>query len=90
MLFEFATAARIIFGAGKLAEIGPLAAQCGQRALVVTGRNSERTAAVLSLLDDAGVATTVFSVEHCSSSWTLAQVVMVTCPSGFPPVLAQT
>jgi alcohol dehydrogenase class IV len=38
MRFEFATAGRIIFGAGTLSEVGPIAAGAGKRALVVTGR----------------------------------------------------
>jgi alcohol dehydrogenase class IV len=42
MRFEFATAARIIFGAGTLREVGPLAAEMGSRALVVTGRTALR------------------------------------------------
>ena len=37
MRFEFATATRIIFGAGVLREVGPLAAEMGRSALVVTG-----------------------------------------------------
>jgi alcohol dehydrogenase class IV len=39
MRFEFATAARIIFGAGTLREIGPIAREFGRHALVVTGRD---------------------------------------------------
>src|SRR5207247_9546375 len=42
MRFEFATATRIIFGAGTLREIGRLAKELGQRALLVTGRNLSR------------------------------------------------
>jgi alcohol dehydrogenase class IV len=37
MQFEFATATRIIFGAGKLREIGRIAELFGKRAFVVTG-----------------------------------------------------
>jgi hypothetical protein len=39
MRFEFATAQRIIFGMGVLAEAGPLAKGLGRRPLVVTGRD---------------------------------------------------
>ena len=42
MRFEFATATRIIFGAGVLHEVGPLAAEMGRKALVVTGGSPER------------------------------------------------
>ncbi len=42
MNFEFATATRIVFGPGKLDEIGTLVAGFGSRALIVTGRDSAR------------------------------------------------
>lgn len=64
MAFEFATAGRIIFGAGRLAEVGAIAAQMGRRALVVTGRRSERAAPLVASLHAAGVATVTFSVAH--------------------------
>ncbi len=38
--FEFATATRIIFGAGTLRQIGTVAAEMGHKALVVTGRTA--------------------------------------------------
>ncbi len=37
MRFEFATAGRIVFGQGSIAELGPAAKALGSRALVVTG-----------------------------------------------------
>jgi len=51
MRFEFASAARIIFGPGTVNQIGVLAQELGQRALVTTGldpAHSERTLAALS------------------------------------------
>ena len=62
MKFEFATATRIIFGPGALREIGTLAGGCGQRALVVMGRDSSRAEKLLGLLREAGVSATTFSV----------------------------
>lgn len=62
MRFEFATAGRIIFGAGVLREAGTIAAGLGQRALVVTGAQTERAAPLLERLDAAGVAWTLFPV----------------------------
>jgi alcohol dehydrogenase class IV len=44
MRFEFATATKIIFGAGTLREAGAAAKEFGQRALVVTGRDAKRAA----------------------------------------------
>ena len=50
--FEFATANRIIFGAGKLAEVAPAVQAFGRRALVVTGKSVERAHPLLDLLSD--------------------------------------
>jgi alcohol dehydrogenase class IV len=44
MRFEFATATRIIFGAGTLKEVGAIAAKMGSRALIVTGSSALRQA----------------------------------------------
>src|SRR5580692_12288268 len=61
MRFEFATADRIIFGSGTVREAGPFAAELGQRALVVTGRNSLRAELLLELLRKHNVDGIVFS-----------------------------
>jgi alcohol dehydrogenase class IV len=50
MQFEFATATRIIFGEGKVAELPELARSFGARPLVVTGATSDRAAALVSAL----------------------------------------
>ena len=62
MNFEFATAARIIFGPGKLRDVGTLAASLGKRALVVHGA-SARTRPLVDLLHAQGVTTTSLRVE---------------------------
>lgn len=62
MRFEFATATRIIFGAGTLNEVGPLAAQMGDHALVVTGRTVTRAAPLIEALKAQGLDITTFSV----------------------------
>lgn len=64
MRFEFATASRIIFGAGALADIGKIASEFGQRPLVVTGRNPARANRLLDLLSSARLATTCFSIAR--------------------------
>jgi alcohol dehydrogenase class IV len=51
MRFEFATAARILFGRGAVADLPKLAREFGSRALLVTGRNTERARAVRDALD---------------------------------------
>jgi len=62
MKFEFTTATRILFGTGRLNEIGGLAKSLGKRALVITGRNPQRAERFLGLLTQQGVATAVFRV----------------------------
>ncbi|MFQ3663029.1 MAG: iron-containing alcohol dehydrogenase [Chloroflexaceae bacterium] len=62
MRFEFATAGRIIFGAGALREAGALAAALGRRALVVGGANPDRLAPLLETLRATGVALVTFAV----------------------------
>jgi alcohol dehydrogenase class IV len=62
MRFEFATATRIIFGAGTLKEIGPAARELGRHALVVTGRDSSRAKRLLDLLGESGTTATTFPV----------------------------
>lgn len=62
MNFEFATATQIIFGPGTLKQVGPLTAKLGRRALVVTGRDTERAKSLLELLAQQGVAPDIFAV----------------------------
>ena len=61
--FEFATATRILFGPGKIEEVGPLAASLGQRVLLVAGRTSARMQHLSSLLQDQGVEIVNFQVS---------------------------
>ncbi len=62
MNFNFATAGRIFFGRGRLAEAGPFAAAMGNRALVVTGKNTDRAEPLVNALADFQVETEFFSV----------------------------
>ncbi len=61
--FEFATAARIIFGEGKLREIASIAPEFGQRALVVVGGAMERAQPLFDLLDQAKIEHSGFTVN---------------------------
>jgi alcohol dehydrogenase class IV len=63
MTFEFATAGRIVFGNGTLAQAAPAAARFGRRALVVTGRNTARAQALLDALKKEDVAFDLFPLE---------------------------
>jgi alcohol dehydrogenase class IV len=62
MRFEFATATRILFGPGTLGEVGPLAAEMGRRALVVTGNTPERARPLLEALNEQRIAGITFPV----------------------------
>jgi alcohol dehydrogenase class IV len=61
-MFEFATAARIIFGPGTSEELGSLARSFGARALVVHGRDAARVAPLVDRVREAGVFVTTAAV----------------------------
>ena len=60
--FEFATAARILFGEGTLRQVPAAAAALGRRALLVTGASPGRAAPLQKALEAAHVTTVVFPV----------------------------
>ena len=62
MNFEFATADRIVFGAGALQGIGPAYKGRSKRPLVVTGANPARAERLLSLLLQNAMQPVIFSV----------------------------
>src|SRR5262249_29374288 len=62
MRFEFATASRTLFGPGVWREVAPLAKEWGRRALVVTGRSTERANPLLKSLADHGRACATFVI----------------------------
>jgi alcohol dehydrogenase YqhD (iron-dependent ADH family) len=51
MQFEFATAAKIIFGAGKINSIGTLIEDYGNRVLIITGAPQSISEKLLNLLN---------------------------------------
>jgi alcohol dehydrogenase class IV len=61
--FEFATARRIIFGPGTLSEVAPMAAEMGDRPLLVTGRNADRAAPLLDALHSRKMKITLFQMS---------------------------
>src|SRR5262245_44356966 len=63
MRFEFATAARIVFGPGTLPEIVPAVRACGTHALIVTGKSPERAQVLCELLAAQSVGVATFSVD---------------------------
>jgi alcohol dehydrogenase class IV len=60
--FEFATAARILFGEGTLRQVPAAAATLGRRALLVTGASPDRAFPLQKALEAARVSTVPFSV----------------------------
>jgi alcohol dehydrogenase class IV len=62
--FEFGTAARIVFGAGRVAQLPEIVRSFGPRLLVVTGSNRARVEPVLSGLRDSGLEVTCFGIEN--------------------------
>ena len=62
MRFQFATANQIFFGSGTVNRVAPLAAERGNRPLVVTGRGSERVSPLMDALTSAGMEITRYSV----------------------------
>ena len=62
MRFEFATAGRILFGAGRCAEVPALAVPLGRCAFVVTSSH-ERAAALLDRLSALGISSVLFLVK---------------------------
>lgn len=62
MPFDFASAGRIIFGAGRLKELGGLASAYGHRALLVTGAQVGRAETVRQRLTEAGLSVGALSI----------------------------
>lgn len=62
MQFEFATAGRVLFGAGRSSELGAIAATLGTKALVVVGSTPERIAHLLDNLNQKNIDTQLFSI----------------------------
>jgi alcohol dehydrogenase class IV len=62
MRFEFATAGRVIFGAGTVKEAATAVQGWGERALLVVGKSAGRASILVKTLTDQGSQVTVFYV----------------------------
>jgi alcohol dehydrogenase class IV len=62
MDFEFATASRIIFGADKRLELGPLVRSYGEKVFLITGANAERASWATELFNREAVPFTTFQI----------------------------
>lgn len=60
--FEFATASRVLFGPGTLAEVPPAAAAIGRRVLAVI-ESTERSAGLFDLLHSAGLEVVPYPIR---------------------------
>jgi alcohol dehydrogenase class IV len=63
MAFEFATATKILFGAGSIAALPAQVRALGERALIVSGRSAERCSSAADALIAAGIEVSLFGVE---------------------------
>ncbi len=80
--FEFATASRILFGAGTVCQVASAARQMGSRALLVTGSNPERLDPVRADLESSGVACAPFAVKGEPTVETVRQGVKLAAEQG--------
>ena len=62
MRFEFATAGRVIFGAGTLKEAATAVSGWGEHALLVVGKSAERASGLIDDLTSRGIRVTIFHV----------------------------
>lgn len=63
MRFEFATAARIVFGPGSISQLAGIARELGgSRLLVVTGKSAARHGSILDQLRGGGFQTTCYGI----------------------------
>ncbi|MBN2011940.1 iron-containing alcohol dehydrogenase [candidate division KSB1 bacterium] len=63
MLFEFATATRIIFGNGTIKQVPAIAMDMGNKILVVTGSNADRAQVLLDQFPNPCVSVQTFQVH---------------------------
>jgi alcohol dehydrogenase class IV len=63
MRFDFVTAAKIVFGAGALKELGTLVAPLGKHVLLVTFKNPERASKAIEILKAQNIEVTVFPTD---------------------------
>jgi alcohol dehydrogenase class IV len=86
--FELAAPTRILFGAGRVREAGPLARELGAHALLVTGRTGDRKGVVAGALDAAAVRWTPFAVAGEPTLATAREGVAAARTAGCDQVIA--
>ena len=88
MRFEFATARRIIFGAGSLREVISEAPSLGRKCLVVSGRNGLRWPALLDQLKECGIAPILYPVTKEPTTGIVTQGALIAQDQGCDSVIA--
>lgn len=88
MRFEFATARRIIFGAGSLHEVISEAPSLGRKCLVVSGRNGLRWPALLDQLKECGIAPILYPVTKEPTTGIVTQGALIAQDQGCDSVIA--
>lgn len=89
MIFEFATAGRILFGAGKATMIPSLARDLGHRALVVLGGSERGREALTAGLAEAGLASVVVAVGGEPTTHQVDEATRLARAEGCDLVIAQ-
>jgi alcohol dehydrogenase class IV len=86
--FDFATAARVVFGAGKLQEAVGAAREFGSRVLLVSGASPDRANRLTAMLRGAGAEVSLFSVKGEPTIESVRQGVEAARESGSDVVIA--
>ena len=86
--FEFATATRIRFGRGAVADLPGLVAQLGQFILVVTGFDSGRADPTIKALRDRNLSLTTYSVKGEPTTESVAKALEIARKTGATAVVA--
>lgn len=86
--FEFSTATEIVFGRGRIAELGKRARALGQRALFVTGAHPERVRAVLERSGAGELVAATISIRSEPTTEDIRRGVTVVQDAGIDLVIA--
>src|SRR5262245_39732054 len=89
MIFEFATAGRILFGRGRSQQVPTLARDLGRRALVLLGGSGRGRDVLTAGLAGAGVESVVFYVSGEPTTHLVDEATAIARTQGCDLVIAQ-
>ena len=75
MLFEFATANRIVYGPGRIKELASLIPESKGKAFLITSQNVDRAQSVIDLLKQHNIDTVKFKVGHEPTTGSVVEAV---------------